>query len=295
MNSLPHCFDSGLSPQTPQATWPNSVCNTPEVLITFNSLIDEISQNFQWFQEFENLRIWFSSFVKGNHSHTVFLETPLHVNTVRDMSKLSWHKYLWTCLPHCLQLRTTWNLWQNIWQDYVYEMTCNINIHLTSDAMVLNDSCVVTALLDENTRSKFLFYGGNDYQANGGLVEYIPQEFVPDFLGGPCRVSIQLQSWVDLFLLLLDEEYKLLFNSFTGLVLMPKHISCSDLFLQHFLNLDTKRNQSEFELMYTYLYLIHRRWFGNSCEFQCYYPCDVIYSGSQTLLCGAVRFYRYLL
>jgi len=73
-------------------------------------------------------------------------------------------------------------------------MTCNINIHLTSDAMVLNDSCVVTALLDENTRSKFLFYGGNDYQANGGLVEYIPQEFVPDFLGGPCRVSIQLQS-----------------------------------------------------------------------------------------------------
>jgi hypothetical protein len=74
--------------------------------------------------------------------------------------------------------------------------------------MVLNDSCLVTALLDENTRSKFLFYGGNDYQANGGLVEYIPQEFIPDFLGGPCRVSIQLQSRVDLFLLLLDEEYE---------------------------------------------------------------------------------------
>jgi hypothetical protein len=76
----------------------------------------------------------------------------------------------------------------------VYEVTYNINIHLTSGAMVLNDSCVVTALLDENTRGKFLFYGGNDYQANGGLVEYIPQEFIPDFLGGPCQVSIQLQS-----------------------------------------------------------------------------------------------------
>ena len=24
----------------------------------------------------------------------VFLETPLHVNTVRDMDKLRWHKYL---------------------------------------------------------------------------------------------------------------------------------------------------------------------------------------------------------
>jgi len=32
--------------------------------------------------------------VKGNYSHMVFLETPLHVNTARDMSKLPWHKYL---------------------------------------------------------------------------------------------------------------------------------------------------------------------------------------------------------
>jgi len=71
------------------------------------------------------------------------------------------------------------------------------------------------------------------------------------------------------------------FNSFTGLVLMPKHISCSDLFLQRSLNLDTKRNQSEFELMYTNFYLIHRRWFGNTREFHCYYPCDVIYSIGQ--------------
>jgi hypothetical protein len=32
--------------------------------------------------------------MKGNQSHTVFLETPLHVNTARDVSKLPWHKYL---------------------------------------------------------------------------------------------------------------------------------------------------------------------------------------------------------
>ena len=49
---------------------------------------------------------------------------------------------------------------------------------------------LVSTFIDENTRSKFLFYGGNDYQANGGLVEYIPQEFIPDFLGGPCRKMV---------------------------------------------------------------------------------------------------------
>ena len=62
----------------------------------------------------------------------------------------------------------------------------------------LNKHCVLlirfnfdnfSVVEDENTRSKFLFYGGNDYQGSGGLVDYIPQDFVPDFLGGPCRVS----------------------------------------------------------------------------------------------------------
>jgi hypothetical protein len=51
---------------------------------------------------------------KGIHSHMVFLNTPLHVDTVTDMSKLPWHKYLKAnspkinilsnLLPHCLQL-----------------------------------------------------------------------------------------------------------------------------------------------------------------------------------------------
>jgi hypothetical protein len=91
---LPYCFDSGFSPHTFQASWPSSVFNTPEFLITFNCPKDEISWNFQWFQVFENLGIWFSAFVKGNHSHTVFLETPLHVNTARDVSKQLWHEYL---------------------------------------------------------------------------------------------------------------------------------------------------------------------------------------------------------
>ena len=93
-NSLPYCFDSGFSPHTFQVSWPNPVFNTPEFLITFNCPIDKISRNFKWFQVFENLSIWFSAFVKDNHGHIVFLETPLPVNTARDVSKLPWHKYM---------------------------------------------------------------------------------------------------------------------------------------------------------------------------------------------------------
>jgi len=42
--------------------------------------------------------------------------------------------------------------------------------------------------LDETTRQKFLFYGGNDYQSSGGLSEFLTEDDVPDFLGGPCKV-----------------------------------------------------------------------------------------------------------
>lgn len=44
------------------------------------------------------------------------------------------------------------------------------------------------SLTDENTRSKFLFYGGKDYLQPGGLLDYIPKDLIPDFLGGPCKV-----------------------------------------------------------------------------------------------------------
>lgn len=46
---------------------------------------------------------------------------------------------------------------------------------------------------DENTRSKFLFYGGPDcVNINDGrpsLDYYIDSGIIPDFLGGPCPVS----------------------------------------------------------------------------------------------------------
>ncbi|KAF1379304.1 hypothetical protein PFLUV_G00174700 [Perca fluviatilis] len=43
---------------------------------------------------------------------------------------------------------------------------------------------LVSPLIDENTRKKFLVYAGNDYQDPGGLVDYIDKEVIPDFLGG---------------------------------------------------------------------------------------------------------------
>lgn len=46
---------------------------------------------------------------------------------------------------------------------------------------------IVSTFIDENTRSKFLFYGGKDYLQPGGLLDYIPKELIPDFLGGPCK------------------------------------------------------------------------------------------------------------
>lgn len=50
----------------------------------------------------------------------------------------------------------------------------------------------VCFIVDEKTRTKFLLYGGNDYQEEGGLVDYIDASIVPDFLGGPCEVPIAI-------------------------------------------------------------------------------------------------------
>uniref|UniRef100_A0A3Q3X303 SEC14 like lipid binding 1 n=1 Tax=Mola mola TaxID=94237 RepID=A0A3Q3X303_MOLML len=49
---------------------------------------------------------------------------------------------------------------------------------------------LVSPLIDENTRKKFLVYAGNDYQGAGGLLDYIDKEIIPDFLGGDCMCDI---------------------------------------------------------------------------------------------------------
>ncbi|XP_069381215.1 SEC14-like protein 1 [Paralichthys olivaceus] len=55
---------------------------------------------------------------------------------------------------------------------------------------------LVSPLIDENTRKKFLVYAGNDYQGPGGLVDYIDREIIPDFLGGDCMCEIPEGSMV---------------------------------------------------------------------------------------------------
>lgn len=50
---------------------------------------------------------------------------------------------------------------------------------------------LVSPFIDENTRQKFLIYGGKNYMEHvGGLPDHIEQQYIPDFLGGDCFVSI---------------------------------------------------------------------------------------------------------
>ena len=49
---------------------------------------------------------------------------------------------------------------------------------------------LVSTFIDDHTRSKFLFYGGNDYKGPGGLIDYMPVENIPRFLGGKCKSEL---------------------------------------------------------------------------------------------------------
>ena len=55
---------------------------------------------------------------------------------------------------------------------------------------------LISPFIDENTRQKFMIYGGNDYKGPGGLVDFIDEKYIPDFLGGDCYVSM---SWYTIF------------------------------------------------------------------------------------------------
>ena len=63
---------------------------------------------------------------------------------------------------------------------------------------------LISPFIDENTRQKFMIYGGNDYKGPGGLVDFIEEKYIPDFLGGDCYVSIVLKCWIICFYEQLD-------------------------------------------------------------------------------------------
>jgi hypothetical protein len=54
---------------------------------------------------------------------------------------------------------------------------------------------LVCPLIDETSRGKFLFYAGTDHRGEtlalhpGGLKDYLPEERVPDWLGGPANTG----------------------------------------------------------------------------------------------------------
>ncbi|KAK0160329.1 hypothetical protein PV328_007754 [Microctonus aethiopoides] len=51
---------------------------------------------------------------------------------------------------------------------------------------------LISTFIDENTRNKFIFYCGSDYQEqnDGGLSDYIDQSYIPDFLGNDSETNI---------------------------------------------------------------------------------------------------------
>ncbi|XP_078316638.1 SEC14-like protein 5 isoform X2 [Crassostrea virginica] len=49
---------------------------------------------------------------------------------------------------------------------------------------------LISPFIDENTRQKFMFYGGNDFQDPGGLRDFIDEKYIPEFLGGPCYCDV---------------------------------------------------------------------------------------------------------
>ncbi|XP_034942017.1 protein real-time [Chelonus insularis] len=67
---------------------------------------------------------------------------------------------------------------------------------------------LISTFIHENTRNKFIFYCGTDYQEQneGGLTDYIDAEYIPDFLGGPSETCVMEGGVVPKSLYRLDLE-----------------------------------------------------------------------------------------
>ncbi|CAG0925422.1 unnamed protein product, partial [Notodromas monacha] len=65
---------------------------------------------------------------------------------------------------------------------------------------------LVGTFINDNTRCKFIFYSGNDYQGPGGLSEYIEPRSIPDFLGGTAKTRVVDGALVPKALYMSEEE-----------------------------------------------------------------------------------------
>ncbi|XP_050735827.1 SEC14-like protein 1 isoform X4 [Eriocheir sinensis] len=84
-------------------------------------------------------------------------------------------------------IRTLLKIIEIVEANYPETMSCVLIIRAPRVFPIL--WTLVSTFIDDNTRSKFLFYGGNDYQGSGGLVDYMPKENIPHFLGGECKLD----------------------------------------------------------------------------------------------------------
>ena len=81
---------------------------------------------------------------------------------------------------------------------------------------------LVSPFIDENTRRKFLIYGGKDYLGRSGLVGYVEKQFIPDFLGGDAYVSFALLplALIRITIIISSSLLVVLFDNFTIVILM---------------------------------------------------------------------------
>ncbi|XP_076654861.1 real-time isoform X1 [Halictus rubicundus] len=89
---------------------------------------------------------------------------------------------------------------------------------------------LISTFINENTRKKFIFYCGTNYQEEGpgSLTEYISSEIIPDFLGGSCEDNIcEVYGMVPRRFYIFDATATDVYINEGGLV--PKHLYKMDL------------------------------------------------------------------
>lgn len=101
-------------------------------------------------------------------------------------------------------IRTLLKIIEIVEANYPETMSCVLIIRAPRVFPIL--WTLVSTFIDDNTRSKFLFYGGNDYQGSGGLVDYMPKENIPFFLGGECKTVVHEAGLVPKSMYLPGEE-----------------------------------------------------------------------------------------
>ncbi|XP_071508686.1 SEC14-like protein 1 [Diadema antillarum] len=104
----------------------------------------------------------------------------------------------WTCIVDCEGLSM-----RHLWRPGIKALLRMIEVVEANYPEVMGKLLIVRAprvfpviwtlvspFIDENTRQKFLIYGGKNYMDSGGLTDHVAPEIVPDFISGDCFCDI---------------------------------------------------------------------------------------------------------